>query len=750
MMLTRSGKHLTYVTEATEATDDEQEQGQDQEQGQEGGNRDQSTTPAPHSRENSVGSLDTAGSEEHNTNFPSPGRGGAVPAPLPPLLSRSVVGSPALKSGKHGNGSGSASGNDSGIASGAASGNTSEAGSRPVSPSGMRRRQSSFRGKVVFSSPYSPPKTAQTKVVNYEMLVRDFVPKGLVIVQRGVEGKLPTKLTTLQFRIFCLALSRSYAQLAHKLHRSLHGGASRGDAGNSTMLEEGSSLHEDSGVQARVTTPHFAALAGGSVASESTVAINGANEHTDYDVGASKELHFPVYQYFNRALQERLQTAIDQVDMEGVLNVVSEGAVIETQHMRQIGVHIGDMYMPLFTLLLANSVQFFADRVTKQDASQLLLEVQNPINAYLAGAQIERWNRAEITYREMMELTQDMPAQRYLAGEFSSYYLMRFLILKNIDMKARRLLHLCVMLPEHRTVEDEVPEVLKRQKLAKLYRLRKSLTEMIGGDDTFQETYLAAMSAIPPLVRSPPKPAVSPYAQTDSTGKDIYTVLREFTLLTGKLTTEARSIRAPLMERDQRLIENGFLRQARADFLALRQECLTDKQRAEIAEKQRKVDEKERKKLDKQKKAERKKRDKRLYGDTGKGKKGKKGRVRSGTVDFDALDKDATSSDGGYLSETGGEGSHLSELCQLSFLEEGGLNIGEVSDIQNEQDFLQRTAHFKHAVYVEVCQRVGWRDREDVRQAIQRGETTQCCFSGCSRGWYGCLNCLKLLGASLH
>jgi hypothetical protein len=682
MMLSRSGKHLTYVTETT---DDEQECS----------TGDQATPALGHSRENSVGSLDTAGSEEHNTNFPSPGRA--------PLLSRPNTG---------------------------ATGMTGASSSRPVSPSsgggGMaRRRQSSFRGKVAFSNPYSPQKSVVAKVPNYEKLVRDFVPKALGIIQKGVDGKLSTKLSALQFRTFCLALSRSYAQLAQRLHRSLHGGASRGDplAAPSSVLDEMSvstagPVAEDS----RRPTPNILSSAE-SVNSGSTMAIPApvAGERTDYDVSASKELHFPVHEYFNRALQERLQSAIDQVDMEEVLKVVSEGAVIETQHMKQIGVHIGDMYMPLFTLLLTNSVQFFADRVVKQDAQSLLLEVQNPINAYLAGAQIERWNRAEVTYREMMQLTQDMPAQRYLAGEFSSYYLMRFLILKNIDMKARRLLHLCVMLPEQRTVEEEVPEVLKRQKLAKLYRLRKSLTEMIGGDDSFQDTYMAAISAIPPLVKPAPRPSTSPYAQADPAGKDIYTVLREFTLLTGKLTTEARSVRAPLMERDQRLIENGFLRQARADFLALRQECLTDKQRAEIAEKQRKADEKERKKLEKQKKAERKKREKRLHGDT-KGKKGKKGRGASMDMAFDALDQEATSGDDGYLSENGGEGSHLSELCRLSFLDEGGLNIGEQADIQNEQDLQQRTAHFKHAVYLEVFRRCGWRDREDVKEAMQRGK----------------------------
>jgi hypothetical protein len=590
----------------------------------------------------------------------------------------------------------------------------------------------------MFNNPYSPNKVAASKVPNYEGLVRDFVPKALGIIQKGVEGRLSTKLTGLQFRTFCHALSRSYSQLANRLSRSLNGGVAASRSLTSSApaslaqgsLEEGSMAASEAG-DGHPRRPTINHLTTASVVSESTARNIGTAEKSDYDVACSKELHFPVYQYFNRALQDRLQTAIDQVDMEGVLDAVSEGAVIETQHMKQIGIHIGDMYMPLFTLLLTNSAQFFADRVTKQDSMQVLLDIQNPVNAYLAGTQIDRWNRGEVTYRESMQLTQDLPTQRYISGEFSSYYLMRLIILKNIDLKAKRLLHLCVMLPEHRTVEQEVPEVLKRQKLAKLYRLRKSLTEMIGGDDTFQDTYLAAMGSIPPLVKPAPSPSATPYANPgDTAGKDIYTVLREFTLLTGKLTTEARSLRAPLMERDQRLIENGFLRQARADFLALRQECLTDKQKAAIAEKQRKADEKERKIAEKQKKAERKKRDKRL--NSGKKKGGKKSRTASLDMSFDQLDTDATSGDEGYASDGAGDGSHLSELCRLSFLE-GGLDIGEEADIQHDADFMQRTAHFRHTVFLEVYQRCGWREKKEVRQAIQHGNfTAPVCMMFCS------------------
>jgi len=475
-------------------------------------------------------------------------------------------------------------------------------------------------------------------------------------------------------------------------------------------------------VYARVAAPN--ALTTYSTTSTNTTQIGpSADRGSTTDTTLSNELHYPVHLYFNRTLQEKLQNAIDEVDMELVLQAVSEGAVIETQHLRQIGLHIGDQYMQLYTLLLTNSIQFFADRVVKQDSTHILMEIQNPILAFLTGAQIERWNRHDITYRECMHITENLPTQRYLSGEFASYYLMRFIILKNIDLKAKRLLHLCVMLPPDRTVDQEVPEVLKRQKLAKLYRLRKSLTEMIGGDDSFQETYLHAISNIPPLVRPENRPVTPLYARTnDNANKDIYTVLREFTLLTGKLTTEARSLRQPLMQRDDRLIANGFLRGARADYLALKESCLTLAQRAEIAEKAAKQAEKERKLAEKAKLKERKKRDK---ANGVSSKKGKKSKHNTGPTDlnFDAMDNES-SGDESYTENNSSGGN--SEYAKLTFLE-GGLAIGEQSDLHHEVDFMTRTSHHKHPVYIEVYQRPNWREMSDVRAAIQQ------CMTVCVR-----------------
>jgi len=53
----------------------------------------------------------------------------------------------------------------------------------------------------------------------------------------------------------------------------------------------------------------------------------------------------------------------------------------------------------------------------------------------------------------------------------------------------------------------------------------------------------------------------------------------------GRLANEARALRTPLMERDQQLIVNGFIKQSHEDYLLLRDQCMTEAQKAAAAKK---------------------------------------------------------------------------------------------------------------------------------------------------------------------
>jgi hypothetical protein len=64
--------------------------------------------------------------------------------------------------------------------------------------------------------------------------------------------------------------------------------------------------------------------------------------------------------------------------------------------------------------------------------------------------------------------------------------------------------------------------------------------------------------------------AVAVAAWGDGSDADIYACFREMGNITGRLSAEAAALRRPMHDRDTRLIRNGFMRQARAEFLGLR------------------------------------------------------------------------------------------------------------------------------------------------------------------------------------
>lgn len=68
---------------------------------------------------------------------------------------------------------------------------------------------------------------------------------------------------------------------------------------------------------------------------------------------------------------------------------------------------------------------------------------------------------------------------------------------------------------------------------------------------------------------------------------DIYGILKEYAFLTGKLTKEALLLRTPMLQRDDILLRNGFLKNAREDFLDLRRSCYTKEEIAKAAAKKR-------------------------------------------------------------------------------------------------------------------------------------------------------------------
>lgn len=414
---------------------------------------------------------------------------------------------------------------------------------------------------------------------------------------------------------------------------------------------------------------------------------------------------------YRLSVQENLQKALDQLNLAQVIECLAQGALVLPNHIKQISCHVGDHIIPIFTLLVGHSFSYYTERIVYEDKLAIINSIHNPIMAFLVANQLLRYERFELTIREQSTLTQDVLIVEETCGKFQSILLWRNSVIQFIDHKISDLEKKCLILPEDRTVDEEVVEVMKRKKIQQLIKLRFSLSKLLRLpmpwtlEDrinsllpvvaTIEQFHHYRKHSIMSLSKSFLQKVMPGYdmnllhmmtssanLQTESDGtnpatKSIYVVLREYNLLTGRLATEAKAIRLPWLERDQRLLINGFLKGARSDFLELRKLCMTPKQLQEerekylkiqkkLAQKEKAAEKKLKKKLSKAKKKKgKKKKGSKGKSKGGKGKKAKKGKLKksksskslgntvSSTIsDEDDLDNDAFLSDRSQTSGT--------------------------------------------------------------------------------------------------
>jgi len=103
-------------------------------------------------------------------------------------------------------------------------------------------------------------------------------------------------------------------------------------------------------------------------------------------------------------LQEQLQVAIDSVNLPLLLQTISEGALIQTEHLRQVGIHVGDLYIPMFVTLLSNSLLYFTERLYSRDSDRVINAIANPINAFIYGLQVSLFVAAFISLSIMLSI----------------------------------------------------------------------------------------------------------------------------------------------------------------------------------------------------------------------------------------------------------------------------------------------------------------------------------------------------------
>jgi hypothetical protein len=283
-----------------------------------------------------------------------------------------------------------------------------------------------------------------------------------------------------------------------------------------------------------------------------------------------------------KELYDKLQNSVNNLHLDDVAAAVEGGARVSPSQIAYVGKFVSDEFVPLFSYLLSSCPMYFAHRVMFSDRMDRVMEIASPLSAVLMSSQAERWERRSLTSRESNYLVSSA-SQEVIGTNFQTNLIWRAAVLSLLKLRGQELAIRCVKLQPTRTVDEEVVEVMKRQKVARIIAIRQSIAQLLCIDLSNEANPLVVPELLtnePPWKKGQPlqnKRLVNAFGNTAH--MNIYELLKQYTQITGHLTAQARALRLPMLQRDDRLNHNGFLRQARADFLALRQMCLTPEQR---------------------------------------------------------------------------------------------------------------------------------------------------------------------------
>lgn len=272
--------------------------------------------------------------------------------------------------------------------------------------------------------------------------------------------------------------------------------------------------------------------------------------------------------------QDKLQRAIDYFNLNAAATVIEEGAEVQQSHIRQLMARTGDEHLPFLGMLLSSSRDYICERIRKHDRKKEVFYCHSPLAAMLVNSHLQRWENRSVSSREISQLTKGRELTDYIGGRYQSNILWRLVLLMLIKKRADDIQNTCMVLHETRSVDQEVAEVLKRQKIARLRANRDSIRKLFG----IAIDPSGGRGGVPQLMRESVVKRRQAPQNFNSYVKslDIFVLLKEFTLLTGKLTGEAVALRAPMMQRDSTLLANGLRKQYHADFQALKLDCMSE------------------------------------------------------------------------------------------------------------------------------------------------------------------------------
>ncbi|RYH15345.1 hypothetical protein EON65_31850, partial [archaeon] len=547
----------------------------------------------------------------------------------------------------------------------------------------------------------TPPKRPKKNTKDYGALIGNFTETAENLVEEGRHNRLSAKaLSQQQMFVFFIAIVQMYKKLF-----TLCGN----DASAVVNIEEAFDIGGESNKLPFVSP----------IVPLDNVDAQIMSTPTKTKTKLSCRLEY-IQQMWNEQTQKDIQVGLDEVNLTKAVTSVAAGAVAYDSHMRQVLHHIGDHYIPIFTLLLLGSVQYLARRVIKRDQNEIINSCSNPISAFLLGSHLTRWQAFDLTSREVSAVTQNMLANEAFGGRMKSYIMWRTLLLHFLDLQVENLALSCQHITPHLSMDEEVGEIIKRQRIEKLVKLRYNLTVVLNPDSVPSwdvETRLRNLLPDPnqPFMQSRHTIFVTKMPENPNTIHTVYRVLREYILLTGRLANEARALREPLLERDKTLIVNGFVAQAKRELAVLRRERMSKTQREEEDEAKERELSKSQRVLEKEQAKKRKERKKEYNMLVKKSKKKKKKRnapneqtVTDNEEEEDILDPSLAAP---YREEEF-DSNHqffIRELCL-------DISTQEERDLLDERAFQTRVNNTVYPVYMETWSPHVWKEEKTSRE----------------------------------
>ena len=272
--------------------------------------------------------------------------------------------------------------------------------------------------------------------------------------------------------------------------------------------------------------------------------------------------------------------ALASLDMKELANCVLTNEEILPEHVERFSIGLGDNYVPLVAMMLHKCTPYIAKRIILGDLKDQVMRCNSPLMALLIGTHVSRWSSLQLTTREVKSLTDDKILEKKSGSSFQMVFIVRCLALVLLKQRCRDLINTCKIEPSRKaslSEEEGVALVLRRQKLQKLWHTEEVMRDLLGVplDPVLEEEKVRLKAEYAEfyvgkverhIVVKKKETAVDPWIYN----LDLGSLLREYAHLTGSLADTARDMRQPLLKRDDRLLRNGFLKQARKDYLELK------------------------------------------------------------------------------------------------------------------------------------------------------------------------------------